>query len=701
MKNTKRTFHIARIFLAVLLILVFLTGCGNAKTDATYSMKVTEATQDFYVNDFAGIFTQEQKANMMKKAVQLSDDYSGIQVVITTVKSLQECVTEEKNRVNIEQVAYSMYNQYEIGKDDMGILVLFSTEDRKVRIETGYQMQTYITDSKSGQLLDDYGMEYFRQDKFAEGLISLQDGIINEIVAVVPADWNDSQKPLQSTSPTVVQEDEVLEKEEASKRPDNGQVGWIIVFTIVVGSILIGLVLTIRKFFSFKRKLKESNDENEELKRQREEEIKYRKQVVQEMEESCTQRLIAEKKKHEREKEKLSCEVTKWCEAEKLAKSSAAKKEEELQDAINTMEGSIFALRQQLEELQEKYERMQKLHPEMDFEAEVKEMIEKEFQAAATEIDQELSRYLAMPADKDRISDFQTAINKYDGTDPEVKKYLKTNASELHALYEQSCTLKFKAEAETVDKKLAKYFEMSARKDRVSDFENAIHEYKSTPSEVQKYMKTDIEKLRQLCDESYSLKAEYERAEKEKRDEAEAQRVQEELAAVYRRVQRGTHENLQLLKEACQKYDHLDQEVKRFFMDDFLIQRLRSLLEEAEKDEKIWKGAKEAEEDIKRIVSRVGYSARESDKYQLERAMDIYRRLSHDQQAYVEGDLIGKLKRLIHQAEEDEEENRRRRNNFTSGSSSFGGSFGGSGFSGGGFGGFGGHSSGGGASRGF
>ena len=86
----------------------------------------------------------------------------------------------------------------------MGILILLSVEDRNVRIETGKTMQAYITDSKSGQLLDKYGMDYFVEDKFAEGLVSVQDALISEIRDVVPANWN-------SKTDIVEQEKEAVE----------------------------------------------------------------------------------------------------------------------------------------------------------------------------------------------------------------------------------------------------------------------------------------------------------------------------------------------------------------------------------------------------------------------------------------------------------------------------------------------------------
>ncbi len=196
----KRSFKRIMACIITMTMAFFLTSCVNVSANRNpYNIQVLEATSDFYVNDFAGILSKTQKKEMMDKAVKLDTEFSGIQVVVSIVESFEKTVTDSQNNsghnaYDIEQLAYAMYSQYGIGQDDMGILILFSVEDREVRIETGYQMQSYITDIKSGQLLDNYGMNYFANNQFAEGLVSLQDAVISEIRTVVPINWASSNK---------------------------------------------------------------------------------------------------------------------------------------------------------------------------------------------------------------------------------------------------------------------------------------------------------------------------------------------------------------------------------------------------------------------------------------------------------------------------------------------------------------------------
>ena len=65
MKNERRKRNRLKISLIVVTAIVMcmlLTACGEAPNANTgrYNLKVIDATSDFYVNDFAGVFTEDQ-----------------------------------------------------------------------------------------------------------------------------------------------------------------------------------------------------------------------------------------------------------------------------------------------------------------------------------------------------------------------------------------------------------------------------------------------------------------------------------------------------------------------------------------------------------------------------------------------------------------------------------------------------------------
>lgn len=168
----------------LILFVVFVVSsfvCGTA-----FAATIPEHTSNFYVNDFAGVFTDEQTKVMMDKAVKLCEEHDGVQVVIATVPSL--------DGETVENYANQMYNKYKIGKDSMGVLVLMSVNDRKIRVEVGRTMQVYIPDSKAAKLMNTYAIPKLKQDKFAEGLMDLQDALIIQIKSTLSIEAVESEE---------------------------------------------------------------------------------------------------------------------------------------------------------------------------------------------------------------------------------------------------------------------------------------------------------------------------------------------------------------------------------------------------------------------------------------------------------------------------------------------------------------------------
>lgn len=185
MKQRRGLVRITLTVVLAVVLLLSLAGCSNEDTmKEVYkrNFDVEKATNDFYVNDFANLFSGSQKSEMMERAVALDQEMDGIQVVVTTVTTL--------GSHDIEEYANAMYNQYGIGNNDMGALIILSTGDRDVRIELGRRMETYVTSTQTGRLLDNYGMDYFKNDQFAEGLVNVQKATIDIIKEGVPSDWN-------------------------------------------------------------------------------------------------------------------------------------------------------------------------------------------------------------------------------------------------------------------------------------------------------------------------------------------------------------------------------------------------------------------------------------------------------------------------------------------------------------------------------
>ena len=99
----------------------------------------------------------------------------GAQVVVATVKTLDGS--------DIESYSLEMARKWKIGSDenDDGILLLLAVEERKVRIEVGYGLEGALPDSKTGRILDTYGVEHFKKDDFSTGLTAVYNSLVNEV----------------------------------------------------------------------------------------------------------------------------------------------------------------------------------------------------------------------------------------------------------------------------------------------------------------------------------------------------------------------------------------------------------------------------------------------------------------------------------------------------------------------------------------
>lgn len=611
MKNESRNGRRSLAILAVMLLALMsvLTACGgDGHVKGSYHLDVVDHTSDFYVNDFAGVFSEEEKNKLMANAVSFDEEYSGIQVVITTVETLDstvegyEYVVEDENgnrvddsefkqpsgtpKFSIEQISYSMYSEYGIGQDDMGILILFATVDREVRIETGRNMQFYITDSMAGRILDNYGMEYFAEDQFAEGLVSVQTAVINEIKSQVPADWletsqkDDKAEAENATVAPVVDDAEEISGENASatteenKETSSGK-GLLWGFFGSIAAACAALAAFISQKFKGK-------NEKESLEKAKQEEIEQLKNDFQ-------AQLAKKDRIHEANVSALKEDYRRLVQ---VRDTDVQELNHELAEANN----QISTLKTQLEDMTDMFNRAQRLHPEYNFNEEVRTMIENEYKAAAQEVDTQLAEVLAIPADKDNYDVFNRALLMFDSTQSEVKKYVTSDRAAIENLY----------------------------------------------------------------NEAIRLKQEYDRAQKELRDKAAAQDAYDKIKDACDKNPIGNHRTYKSLSAAFAIFTGLSAAEKAFFPDCKLISELERLHRAAESDHNNYEAARKAESNVEKVIGGM-YSADEDDRDKLERAMGYYRNLSEAQKAYFSDELLRKLKKLIDEADEDHRRQKRRR----------------------------------------
>ena len=117
-----------------------------------------------YISDFAGVFSSQQIVQA-EAWLQTVESNTTAEIAVVTLPSLQG------NDIN--SVANQLFVQWGIGKKkkDNGALILTAVEDRKIRIEVGYGLESFITDARTGRILDENVVPYFKEGQMADGLM--------------------------------------------------------------------------------------------------------------------------------------------------------------------------------------------------------------------------------------------------------------------------------------------------------------------------------------------------------------------------------------------------------------------------------------------------------------------------------------------------------------------------------------------------
>ncbi len=140
-----------------------------------------------FVNDFAGVFSSEQKSNLEQKLVAFESETSN-EISVVTINSLEEDA--------IENFAVELFKDWGIGKagQDNGILVLIALEERKMRIEVGYGLEGALTDAQSFWIIDEVMKPAFRQDDYYGGV----NGALDKIIGATKGEFVPEQKEDES-----------------------------------------------------------------------------------------------------------------------------------------------------------------------------------------------------------------------------------------------------------------------------------------------------------------------------------------------------------------------------------------------------------------------------------------------------------------------------------------------------------------------
>lgn len=154
---------------SLFLLLLFVGG-------AVQAAEFPELTDDIYIQDIAGVLSEEQEAQIKQLGAEL-EDATTAQIAVMVVDSLEG--------EPIESYANEALRHYGVGsqEEDNGVMVVLSMSDREIYIEIGYGLEGALPDGKVGRILDDYAVPYLREDQPDQALINTYQVLYQEVAA--------------------------------------------------------------------------------------------------------------------------------------------------------------------------------------------------------------------------------------------------------------------------------------------------------------------------------------------------------------------------------------------------------------------------------------------------------------------------------------------------------------------------------------
>lgn len=156
MKKRESFFRITFIFIFFLSIILLNSNLISASD--------FPAPSSDYVNDYANMFSQEEKA-MLSSLLQETRANITAEFVIVTIESFEGYAPSD--------YATKLFNEWGIGKADKdnGLLIVYGKTENKIWVTTGYGLEGILPDSKLGRYLDDYYVPSRDAGNVSQGII--------------------------------------------------------------------------------------------------------------------------------------------------------------------------------------------------------------------------------------------------------------------------------------------------------------------------------------------------------------------------------------------------------------------------------------------------------------------------------------------------------------------------------------------------
>ncbi|MDB5228227.1 MAG: methanol dehydrogenase [Bacteroidota bacterium] len=179
------TSHLNKLLFSLFLLLQFFATAQSVDKEG-----IPEAPNSpRLVNDFAGMLSNDNKQELENKLVAFNDSTS-TQITIVTVETIGD--------YSIDDFAVRLGRKWGIGQKgkNNGILITVAKQERKVDIETGYGVESYVTDYDSKHIIDELITPAFKQSNYYKGLDDATNRLIGLMLGTYKADRSAKSKDI-------------------------------------------------------------------------------------------------------------------------------------------------------------------------------------------------------------------------------------------------------------------------------------------------------------------------------------------------------------------------------------------------------------------------------------------------------------------------------------------------------------------------
>lgn len=127
-----------------------------------------------YVTDDANLMTAQQ-VNRIEHRLSEYHKQTGIQIAVVTVQDM--------GGESVEEYANHLFHQWGIGQKgkDNGVLLLLAMQERKIRIEVGYGLESQLTDGFCGDVIREHMGPLFKQKQYGQGFHDALEAIFQRL----------------------------------------------------------------------------------------------------------------------------------------------------------------------------------------------------------------------------------------------------------------------------------------------------------------------------------------------------------------------------------------------------------------------------------------------------------------------------------------------------------------------------------------